>query len=362
MLASTPAPRCSPAGRRWGRCSICGWRSRRCWSTSRASPSWRPSREDANAVTIGATVTHAADRGRPRPRSDRRLPRPRRPRHRLSRRAHARHHRRQPRPRRPRRRLALLPRRRSAPRSIVAGAAGSRRNVPLAAFVRGAMDTELAEDELLVAVRIPEVFARGALRLPQDLPQDRRVRRRHRRRRARSRPRQLPRLAASTAPARPIVDRRRGSALDRGTARRGRPAAAARAGGPHRRRLRPQAARRRRPARHRPGARAMTRIALTVNGKAVEAESPRARTSPTSCASSCCSPARTSAASTASAAPARSRSTARSPAPASPTRWPATAPSAHHRGLRRRRRRWPACARPSPRRTRCSAATARPAC
>ena len=36
-------PRCWPAGRRWGRCSICAWRSPPCWSTSAASPSSRPS-------------------------------------------------------------------------------------------------------------------------------------------------------------------------------------------------------------------------------------------------------------------------------------------------------------------------------
>jgi carbon-monoxide dehydrogenase medium subunit len=42
----------------------------------------------------------------------------------------------------------------------IAGAGGTR-NVPLAAFVRGAMETELAGDELLVAVRIPK-FSRGA--------------------------------------------------------------------------------------------------------------------------------------------------------------------------------------------------------
>jgi carbon-monoxide dehydrogenase medium subunit len=43
---------------------------------------------------------------------------------------------------------------------VVAGTAGTRR-VPLAAFVRGAMETELAQDELLVAVRIPK-FSRVA--------------------------------------------------------------------------------------------------------------------------------------------------------------------------------------------------------
>ena len=67
----------------------------------------------------------------------------------------------------------------------IAGAGGTRR-VGVAGFVRGAMETELAGDELLVAVRIPKFSRGGALRLPQDLPQDRRVRRRHRRRRARS--------------------------------------------------------------------------------------------------------------------------------------------------------------------------------
>ena len=43
---------------------------------------------------------------------------------------------------------------------IIAGAAGTRR-VALAGFVRGAMETELAADELLTAVRIPK-FSRGA--------------------------------------------------------------------------------------------------------------------------------------------------------------------------------------------------------
>jgi carbon-monoxide dehydrogenase medium subunit len=43
---------------------------------------------------------------------------------------------------------------------ILVGAAGTRR-VPLAAFVRGAMETELAQDELLVAVRVPR-FSRAA--------------------------------------------------------------------------------------------------------------------------------------------------------------------------------------------------------
>ncbi len=45
-------------------------------------------------------------------------------------------------------------------RVVLAGAAGIRR-VPLAGFVRGAMETELAQDELLLAVRIPK-FSRAA--------------------------------------------------------------------------------------------------------------------------------------------------------------------------------------------------------
>ncbi len=44
--------------------------------------------------------------------------------------------------------------------AVVAGASGSRR-APLAGFVRGAMETTLAEDELLAAVRIPK-FSRAA--------------------------------------------------------------------------------------------------------------------------------------------------------------------------------------------------------
>ena len=43
---------------------------------------------------------------------------------------------------------------------VLAGAGGTRR-VELAGFVRGAMETELAGDELLVAVRVPK-FSRGA--------------------------------------------------------------------------------------------------------------------------------------------------------------------------------------------------------
>ena len=44
--------------------------------------------------------------------------------------------------------------------AIIADAAGTRR-VNLAAFVRGAMETELSDDELLVAVRVPR-FSRSA--------------------------------------------------------------------------------------------------------------------------------------------------------------------------------------------------------
>ena len=72
--------------------------------------------EDADAVTIGATVTHAAIEDGRVPDPDRRLSRARRARHRLSRGAHARHHRRQPRPCRPGGRLALVPHRARAPR------------------------------------------------------------------------------------------------------------------------------------------------------------------------------------------------------------------------------------------------------
>jgi carbon-monoxide dehydrogenase medium subunit len=38
---------------------------------------------------------------------------------------------------------------------VIAGPDGRRRSVPLSAFVRGAMETELAAPELLVAIRVP---------------------------------------------------------------------------------------------------------------------------------------------------------------------------------------------------------------
>ena len=43
---------------------------------------------------------------------------------------------------------------------VIAGPDGKRRNVPLSAFVRGAMETELAPPELLVAIRVPR-YERG---------------------------------------------------------------------------------------------------------------------------------------------------------------------------------------------------------
>ena len=152
------------AGRRpdaGARCSICAWPSRRCWSTSRASPSWPPSPRMPTAVTIGATVTHAAIEDGRVTGSDRRLSRPGRARHRLPRGAHARHHRRQPRACRPGGRLA---RRASTALGARGDHRGCRRHAAasrLASFVRGAMETELADDELLVGVRIPR-FSRAA--------------------------------------------------------------------------------------------------------------------------------------------------------------------------------------------------------
>src|SRR5438045_6638511 len=117
-----------------------------------------------------------------------------------------------------------------------------------------------------------QILALGALRLPQDLPQDRRVRRRHRCRRARSGA--AADAAGGKCRRRPAGRHRRPGSVSRPQpiARYGRVAGAARAGGPYRRRLRPQAARRCRAARHRTGAGRMTRIALTVNDMAVEAD------------------------------------------------------------------------------------------
>ena len=142
----------------WAQCSICASRSRRCWSTSRASPSWRPCSEDARSITIGATVTHARHRGRPRRRSDRRLSCPGRARHRLPRRALARHASVAASPTPTRRPTGLVPDR-AWRRGADARCAGAR-SVALAAFVRGAMETELAHDELLVGIRVPK-FSRA---------------------------------------------------------------------------------------------------------------------------------------------------------------------------------------------------------
>jgi len=43
MLATNAEAKVLAGGQTLGRCSICGWRSRRCWWTSRVSRSWPPS-------------------------------------------------------------------------------------------------------------------------------------------------------------------------------------------------------------------------------------------------------------------------------------------------------------------------------
>jgi carbon-monoxide dehydrogenase medium subunit len=115
--------------------------------------------EDADAVTIGATVTHAADRGWPRPDPTGGF---------LARVARGIAY------RAVRTRgtiggslahadpaadwlscLTAL-----GAQAIIAGAAGTRR-VNLAGFVRGAMETEIGAEELLTAVRVPR-FSRSA--------------------------------------------------------------------------------------------------------------------------------------------------------------------------------------------------------
>ena len=153
---------------------------------------------------------------------------------------------------------------------VVIARAGGTRRVALASFVRGALETELAETELLAAVRIPR-FSRAArfgfhkiCRKTGEFADAIGVA-------AHDPDRQLTRLVASTAAGAPVVVE--DATLDRAAPPRGgRPAAPARAGGSRRRRLRPQAARHRRAPRHPPGTGRMTRIALTVNGKPVAAE------------------------------------------------------------------------------------------
>ena len=86
-------------------------------------------------------------RGRPGAGPDRRFSRARRARHRLSRRAQPRHDRRQPGACRSGGRLAVVPdgaRRRSGDRRAASG----ERRIALAGFVRGAMETELGDDEM----------------------------------------------------------------------------------------------------------------------------------------------------------------------------------------------------------------------
>ena len=134
---------------------------------------------------------------------------------------------------------------------MIAGAAGTRR-VGLAGFVRGALETELGGDELLTAVRIPK-FSRAArfgfhkiCRKTGEFADAIGVV-------AYDPERQLTRIAASTGVGPPVVIDARDLLLDRGELPdTERPTAAPRAGGPRRRRLRPQAAHRRRAARHTP--------------------------------------------------------------------------------------------------------------
>ena len=91
---------------------------------------------------------------------------------------------------------------------IVIAGPRSRRRRPLRAFVRGAMETELAADELLVGIRVPQFLATGAFRLSQDLPQDGRVRRGNRRRRATIRSDAFFSLVAGATGGQPLVIRR----------------------------------------------------------------------------------------------------------------------------------------------------------
>ena len=321
--------------------------------------------EDGDAVTIGATRHACRHRGRPRPRSDRRLSaRASRAASPIARCARAaRSAAASPMPIRPPTGspcLAAL-----GAEVVIAGAGRQRAACRSPAFVRGAMETELG---------------RGRAAGRRAHSRSSRARRASASTRSAARPASSPTPSASSStirtaallgwsrarrPARPIVHRSAEAAIARD--RPMRPTCERRLVGWRASPATPTSCSctpsplQRAVAR---GAGRMTRIALTVNGKAGRRpRSRRARTSPTSCASTCCSPARISAASTASAAPARSRSTARSPARASPTRSPATAPSVRTiEGFDDDALMAPPAPGLHARRTRCSAATARPAC
>ena len=147
------------AGRRLVRCSICVSPSPRCWLISRASPSWRPCTRTADSITIGATVTHAAiEDGRIADPTGGFLARVARG---IAYRA-------------VRSRgtiggslahadpaadwlscLTAL-----GAEVLVRGAQGAR-SVALAGFMRGAMETELAHDELVVGIRVPKFSSRA---------------------------------------------------------------------------------------------------------------------------------------------------------------------------------------------------------
>jgi len=319
--------------------------------------------EDADAVTIGATVTHAAvEDGRVTDPTGGFLARVARG---IAYRAvrKPRHHRRAA-SRTQTQQLTGSPVLSALGADVIIAGAGGTRRVRLPGFVHGALETELAVDEAAHRRAHPKILARCTLRLPTKIcrktgefadaigvavhdPDQR-----------------LTRLAASTGAGPPVVIAPPDLQLDRGrlpvTADlQQRLVQAGLAGDAYDLRLHAVAVRRAIAT----GVGAMTRITLTVNGRGQSRpKSLRARTSPISCASSSSSPARTSAASTASAARAPWRSTARSPAPVSPTPWPATARACAPSKASTTTRRWRACARPSPRRTRCSAAIARPAC
>ena len=154
---------------------------------------------------------------------------------------------------------------------VIAGAAGTRR-VGLAGFVRGALETELGDEELLTAVRIPK-FSRAArfgfhkiCRKAGEFADAIGVV-------AYDPERQLTRIAASTGVGPPVFIDARDLLLDRGELPdtedlQQRLVQAGLSGDAYDLKHHTVAVQ----ARHRPGARAMTRIALTVNGKAVEAD------------------------------------------------------------------------------------------